>query len=374
MEVTDKVTSALDEAESAHLFAPLTLRSVTLRNRIMVSPMCQYSSVDGFVNDWHLVHLGSRAVGGAGLVFTEAAAVEARGRISPADLGIYREEHLPGLRRLTEFGRAQGAVIGIQLAHAGRKASTHRPWDKTPPTVPASEGGWTTVAPSPLAFSPTYPNPQALSRPEIAQVVEDFALAARRAAQAGFEVIELHAAHGYLLHQFLSPVANGRSDDYGGSLANRQRIVVEVVDAVRSEWPDSLPLFVRLSATDWLEGQSQPGWRLEDTLELTRTLSTHGVDVVDVSSGGLSPAQKITVGPGYQVPFAERIRRETGLRTAAVGMITEPAQADAIIREGQADLVALARELLRNPYWPQRAARELGQPLDWPLQYERAKL
>ena len=362
-----------NETGPAHLFSPLTLRSITLPNRIMVSPMCQYSSVDGFATDWHLVHLGSRAVGGAGLVFTEAIAVEARGRISPSDLGIYRDEHIEGLRRITDFIRAQGAVAGTQLAHAGRKASTHRPWDKTPPTVTPDEGGWTPVAPSAVAYNDQYPLPTALSRPEIAEVEGAFAQAARRALEAGFEVIELHAAHGYLFHEFLSPVSNQRSDDYGGSLANRQRFLLETLAAVRQEWPARLPIFVRLSATDWLEGQPEPGWEVAETIQLARTLREQGVDLIDVSSGGLSPNQKITAAPGFQVPFAQTVRREAGIKTAAVGLITEPSQAEAIIHEGQADLIALARELLRNPYWPHRAAQELGQVIRWLPQYERAK-
>lgn len=380
-ENANKTNSGVVQSEAAttttsHLFTPLTLRGITFPNRIMVSPMCQYSSVEGFASDWHLVHLGSRAVGGAGTVFTEAIAVEARGRISPQDLGIYRDEHLEMLCRITDFIKAQGAVPGTQLAHAGRKASTRRPWESAKgATVTPAEGGWTPIAPSAVAFNEVYPMPTAMSQTEIAEVVRAFGEAARRAKQAGFQVIELHAAHGYLLHQFLSPVANQRSDKYGGSLENRQRIVLEAVEAIRQEWPDELPLFVRVSATDWLSGIVENSWELSDTIQLVKNLRQQGgVDLIDVSSGGISPQQKITVGPGYQVPFAEAIRQETGVPVAAVGMITQPAQADDIISSGQADLVALARELLRDPYWSLHAARQLGyKDLAWPVQYARAK-
>lgn len=368
-------TTAVDDKPL--LFSLLTVRSVTFRNRIMVSPMCQYSSVDGFANDWHLVNLGSRAVGGAGLVFTEAAAVQAIGRISPQDLGIYSDEHIEGLSRITAFIKSQGAVAGIQLAHAGRKASTRRPWDKSGgPTVTPAEGGWTPVGPTAQPFNAAYPKPEALSVAEIKEIVKDFGAAARRSLQAGFEVIELHAAHGYLLHQFLSPVSNTRTDEYGGSLENRMRIVLEVVEAVRQEWPATLPLFIRISATDWLEYSGKPSWTLEDSVQLAKTLRNYNVDVIDVSSGGLSPDQRIAVQPAYQVPFAERIREESNLLTAAVGLITEPTQAETILEAHQADLIAMARELLRDPYWPLHAQRLLdaNDAQAWPPQYERAKI
>ncbi len=375
METLKRETAQVPDptAENAQLFSPITIRSLTFRNRIIVSPMCEYSSEDGFASDWHLVHLGSRAVGGAALVLTEAIAVEAQGRISPQDLGIYRDEHLEMLTRITDFIKGQGAIAGTQLAHAGRKASTRRPFEKGPHTVAQQEGGWTPVAPSELAFSPTYPNPTALNRTQIAEVTAAFVKATERTLKAGFEVIELHAAHGYLLHQFLSPVANQRSDEYGGSFENRIRFLIEVVDAVRSEWSSELPLFVRLSATDWLENLPVESWRLSDTVELCKILKEHGVDLIDVSSGGLSPEQQIAVGPGYQVPFAEAVRRESDIMTAAVGLITEAEQANQVINSGQADMVALARQLLRDPYWPLRAARELNQEIVWPTQYERAK-
>lgn len=351
-----------------HLFSPLTIRDITLRNRIAVSPMCQYSSVDGLADDWHLVHLGSRAVGGAGLVFTEAAAVSAEGRISPQDLGIYADAQMEPLHRITRFIQAQGAVAGIQLAHAGRKASTARPWEGGGP-VGESKGGWRPImAPSALPFDEGYQTPEALDEVGIAGVIESFAQAARRSLEAGFQIIELHAAHGYLLHQFLSPLSNHRTDGYGGSLENRMRLTREVAQAVRQAWPKNLPLFVRLSATDWAEG----GWDIDQSVELARLLKTDGVDLIDCSSGGAVPHVKIPVGPGYQAPFAERIRRDAKIMTGAVGLITEPTQADQIVRDGRADLVLLAREQLRDPYWPRRAARELGHKLDAPAQYGRA--
>jgi 2,4-dienoyl-CoA reductase-like NADH-dependent reductase (Old Yellow Enzyme family) len=346
---------------------PFPLRAVTLRNRIAVSPMCQYSSMDGFASDWHLVHLGCRAVGGAGLVLTEATAVLADGRITPQDLGIWDDAHVERLARVVRFVHAHGSIAGMQLAHAGRKASTNRPWDGSG-AVPESAGGWRVVAPSALQFDVDYPSPQTLEETGIAAVVRAFADAARRAHAAGFRVIELHAAHGYLLHEFLSPLANQRSDRYGGSFENRTRLLREVVRAVRAVWPETLPLFVRISATDWAEG----GWDIEQSVELARALKPLGVDLVDCSSGGLVPYARVPAGPGYQVPFAERIRREAGIATGAVGLITEPAQADDVIRNGQADLVLLAREMLRDPYWPLRAARVLGQPTSWPAQYLRA--
>lgn len=359
----------------ASLFDPLALRGVTLRNRIVVSPMCQYSCnrQDGVATDWHFVHLASRAVGGAAMVFTEAAAVEARGRISPQDLGIWNDEQIAPLARITHFIKEQGAVAGIQLAHAGRKASVRKPWEGGGP-VPAGEGAWPVVGPSPLPFAEHYPVPHELSVEEIGNVVGAFAYAAERSLAAGFEAIELHAAHGYLYHQFLSPASNIRTDRYGGAFENRIRIVVETVRTVRRVWPERLPLFVRISATDWLEDAAgTPSWTVEQSVALARVLREEGVDVVDCSSGGNVPRVHVPAGPGYQTGFAERIRREAGIRTMAVGMITTPEQADSIVRSGQADLVALAREELRNPYWPLRAARVLGHDVAWPDQYERAR-
>jgi 2,4-dienoyl-CoA reductase-like NADH-dependent reductase (Old Yellow Enzyme family) len=349
------------------LFSPLTIRGVTFRNRIAVSPMCEYSSVDGYANDWHLVHLGSRAVGGAGLVMTEAAAVEPRGRISPADLGIYRDEHIEMLARITRFIREQGAVPGIQLAHAGRKASTRVPWEGGA-VIPESDGGWPAVAPSPIPFRPAEPAPRELTRSEIGVIVEAFAAAARRAVAAGFQLIEIHAAHGYLINEFLSPLANHRADEYGGTFDGRIRFALEVAAAIRAGWPDSLPLFMRISAIDWVE----EGWQVEDSVELARRLRPLGVDLIDCSSGGVVPYAKIQPGPAYQAPFAERIRRESGILTGAVGMITEPRQADAIVRTGQADMVLLAREFLRDPYWPLHAAKALDVTAAIPKQYSRA--
>ncbi len=353
---------------SPSLFAPLQIRGVRFRNRIVVSPMCQYSSRDGHADDWHLVHLGSRAVGGAGLVFTEAASVLPEGRISPDDLGIYRDSHIEMLARVFAFIEAHGAIAGVQLAHAGRKASTAAPWNGGRP-VEADHGGWRPVlAPSALPFAEGYPVPQALDQAGIDQVVAAFAQAAQRVGQAGGKVVEIHAAHGYLLHQFLSPLSNVRTDRYGGSFENRTRIVREVTAAVRKVWPEQLPLFVRFSATDWVEG----GWDIEQSVELARALKPLGVDLIDCSSGGLVPHVRIPVGPGYQVPFAERIRRDSGLLTGAVGLIREPQQAEEILQRGQADMILLARQLLREPYWPHRAARELGVPTPLPRQYARA--
>ena len=352
----------------SHLFAPLTLRSVTLSNRIAVSPMCQYSSTDGFADDWHLVHLGSRAAGGAGLVFTEAAAVTPQGRISAQDLGIWDDAHVEFLSRIVRFIHRRGSVAGMQLAHAGRKASTPPPWENRSVTLGEGEGGWPIVAPSPVPFDEGCIVPAELDEAGIGAVTDAFVQAARRAWEAGFRVAEVHAAHGYLLHQFLSPLSNRRTDRYGGSFENRTRLVRETVSAVRSVWPEGLPLFVRISATDWVEG----GWDAEQSVELVRRLMPLGVDLVDCSSGGSAPHAAMPVGPGYQTGFAEQIRRETGALTGAVGLITAPAQADQIIRSGQADLVLLARELLRDPYWPYRAARELGQTVSWPAQYLRA--
>jgi 2,4-dienoyl-CoA reductase-like NADH-dependent reductase (Old Yellow Enzyme family) len=352
---------------STSLFSPLQLRSVTFANRIGVSPMCQYSSQDGFASDWHMVHLGSRAQGGAGLVVLEASAVTSEGRITPGDLGIYKDEHVEGLARIARFIHGQGARVGIQLAHAGRKASMDVPWAGERLLGP-DEGGWIPLGPSALAFAENYAVPQALDLAGIEAVVEAFAAAARRARKAGFDLVEIHGAHGYLLNEFLSPLANKRTDEYGGSFENRTRLILRVVDAVRSAWPEHLPLFVRISATDWVEG----GWTIDESVELARLLRAHGVDLVDASSGGLSPLAKIPVGPGYQAPFAARIREEAGIATAAVGMITEPAQAQALIAEGKADLVLLARAMLRDPYWAVHAAAELGIDANWPVQYLRA--
>jgi 2,4-dienoyl-CoA reductase-like NADH-dependent reductase (Old Yellow Enzyme family) len=349
------------------LFTPLAIRGVTLRNRIAVSPMCQYSSEDGFANDWHLVHLGSRAVGGAGLVIMEASAVEARGRISPQDHGIWKDEHIAFLARIAAFLREQGAVAAIQLAHAGRKASTRRPWEG-PGIVPTDAGGWQPVAPSALPFQPGDPAPSELAKAEIAGLAGRFAAAAGRALQAGFQVVELHFAHGYLAHEFLSPLSNHRTDEYGGPFENRIRFALEVTRAVRAVWPDRLPLLVRISATDWVEG----GWDIDESVELARRLHALGVDLIDCSSGGLSPLQKIPLAPGYQAPFASRIRRETGVPTGAVGMITTPQQADEIVRTGEADVVLLAREFLRDPYFPLHAAKALGETVQPPVQYGRA--
>jgi 2,4-dienoyl-CoA reductase-like NADH-dependent reductase (Old Yellow Enzyme family) len=333
--------------------------------------MCQYSSEDGFATDWHLVHLGAFATGGAGLVLTEAAAVTPEGRISPHDLGIWDDAHIPMLRHITAFCRAQGAVMGIQLAHAGRKASTRRPWEQPAGAVPLAEGGWDNVmAPSAVPFAPTYPLPQELSLDGIAQVIASVRAAANRALAAGFQVVELHAAHGYLLHEFLSPLANARTDRYGGSFENRTRLLLEVTDAVRAVWPDELPLIVRISATDWADG----GWTVDESVQLASLLKARGVDLIDCSSGGLAAHQQIAIGPGYQVPFAHRIRAETGVPTAAVGLITDAAQAEQVVADGSADVVLLARELLRNPRWPLMAAHALGASITWPPQYERARL
>jgi 2,4-dienoyl-CoA reductase-like NADH-dependent reductase (Old Yellow Enzyme family) len=352
-----------------HLFSPLALRSLTLRNRIAVSPMCQYSADEGRANDWHLVHLGARAVGGAALVVFEATAVEAGGRISPADLGLWEDAQLEPLARVVRFVEAHGAAAALQLAHAGRKASVRAPWDQGGAPLAPGDGGWATVGPSAIPFADGYAAPHALDAAGIAGIVRAFAAAARRAAAAGFHAVEVHAAHGYLLHQFLSPLSNRRDDAYGGSFEHRTRLVREVVSAVRAEWPERLPLLVRLSATDWAEG----GWDAEQSVALARVLGTLGVDLVDVSSGGLVATAKVPAGPGYQTGFAERIRREAGVRTGAVGMIVSPEQADHVIRSGQADLVLLARELLRDPHFPLRAARALGQEGPWPRQYLRAR-
>jgi len=355
--------------QAAHLFTPLQLRDVRLRNRIGVSPMCQYSSVDGFANDWHLVHLGSRAVGGAALVMTEATAVVPEGRISPEDLGLWKEDHVEMLAQIFRFIESQGAVPGVQLAHAGRKASTAAPWKTGERVVHDKEGGWRPIfAPSPLPFSPADIVPTELDHNGIKRAVQAFAAASRRALKAGAKVIEIHAAHGYLLHSFLSSLSNQRDDEYGGSFENRTRALREVVEAVRAVWPERLPLFIRISATDWAEG----GWDIEQSVTLACQLKKLDVDLIDCSSGGVVPDAKIPALPGYQVPFAERIRRETGILTAAVGMITTPEQADQIIHTGQADMVFLARELLRDPYFPLRAASRLDAKAGIAPQYQRA--
>jgi len=351
-----------------HLFEPFALRGVEMANRIAVSPMCQYSCVDGLASDWHFVHLGSRAMGGAGIVLTEASAVVAEGRISPQDLGIWSEGHIEPLARITRFIHEQGSVAGIQLAHAGRKGSTYQPSEKKQGAVPASEGGWQPVAPSAIAFDRSYALPRALAEGEIGAVIQAFAEAAERARRAGFRAVEIHAAHGYLLHEFLSPLSNKRTDGYGGAFENRTRLVREVVAAIRSKWPERFPLLLRISSTDWAEG----GWDIEQSVELARQVGPLGVDLIDCSSGGSVPGARMPLGPGYQTPFAERIRRETGVPTGAVGMITSPEQADHIIRTGQADMVLLARGFLRDPYWPLHAARKLGQKFPWPVQYLRA--
>jgi 2,4-dienoyl-CoA reductase-like NADH-dependent reductase (Old Yellow Enzyme family) len=353
-----------------HLFEPLTIKSITLRNRIGVSPMCQYSSDDGVASDWHLVHLGSRAVGGAGLIIAEATAVSADGRITPGDAGIWADKHVEPLARVNRFVKQHGAVPGIQIAHAGRKAGAARPWDGGA-HLGAEAGGWTTVAPSAVAFGGELTKvPHPLSVVEIKQVQANFVAAARRSLAAGYEWLELHSAHGYLSHEFLSPLSNQRTDTYGGGFDNRIRFLVETTRAVRAVWPERLPFTVRLSCSDWVTG----GWDIEQSVELSRRLKAEGIDLVDCSSGGAVPDAKIPAGPGFQVPFAERIRREAGIATAAVGFITEPKQADAIIHAGQADLVLLAREELRDAYWPVHAARVLGRraAVPPPRQYARA--
>jgi 2,4-dienoyl-CoA reductase-like NADH-dependent reductase (Old Yellow Enzyme family) len=351
------------------LFSPLRLRDVTFKNRVFVSPMCQYSSEDGLPTDWHLVHLGSRAVGGAALVMVEATAVSPEGRISPWDSGMWSDVHAAVFQRLVRFVKEQGSVPAIQLAHAGRKASTDRPWHGGKGVRP-EDGGWQPIAPTAEAFAEGYPVPREMTKADVDAVVAQFRDAARRSLDAGFEVVEIHMAHGYLLHEFLSPLTNRRTDDYGSSLANRMRLPLRVARAVREVWPDRLPLFARLSCIDWVEG----GWDLPQSIELSRRLKEAGVDLIDCSSGGIVPYAKIELGPGYQVPFAEAIRREAGLATGAVGMITEPRQAEQIVLTGQADAVLLARALLRDPYWPLHAAQELGTDLEWAVQYARAKV
>jgi 2,4-dienoyl-CoA reductase-like NADH-dependent reductase (Old Yellow Enzyme family) len=353
--------------ETMSLFSPFKLRGIEFKNRIGVSPMCEYSAKDGHPQPWHLVHLGSRAVGGAGVVFTEATGVQTIGRISPQDTGIYLDAHVDSWRPIAQFIKGHGAVAGMQLAHAGRKGSTEVPW-RGGKGIAVSEGGWIPVAPSAVAFDDGYILPRELSLAEIDQVVADFVKAAQRALAAGFQVLEIHAAHGYLLHEFYSPLSNFRKDEYGGSFDNRVRLVLRVARAVREVVPENLPLFIRISATDWTEG----GWNIEQSIELCRKLKALGLDLVDTSSGGNVPRAKIPVEAGYQVPFAAAIRRDAGIATGAVGMITEPLQAETIINSGQADMIFLARELLRDPYWPRRAAQALGAKIEPPAQYLRA--
>jgi 2,4-dienoyl-CoA reductase-like NADH-dependent reductase (Old Yellow Enzyme family) len=358
----------MNEGTDIHLLTPLTIRGVTMRNRIAVSPMCQYSSTEGMAGDWHLVHLGSRAVGGAGLIFVEATAVTRHGRISPGDMGIWDDAHIEPLERISRFLDSMGAVPGIQLAHAGRKASTAPPFEGGGSLKTAEKGAWETVAPSAIPFAEGDPVPRSLSVQEIAEIVDAFEKAAKRALRAGFRVIEIHAAHGYLLHEFLSPLTNRRTDAYGGKFENRVRLVVEIASRIRRVIPEDLPLFTRVSSTDWVEG----GWDIEQTVALARELRSAGVDLIDCSSGGAVPRAVVPVAPGYQVPFAADVRRKAGILTGAVGLITDVQQADDIIRSGKADIVLMAREMLREPYWAMKAAQALGRDARWPKQYERA--
>jgi 2,4-dienoyl-CoA reductase-like NADH-dependent reductase (Old Yellow Enzyme family) len=350
------------------LFQPLQIRNIILKNRIVVSPMCQYSSIDGFATDWHLVHLGSRAIGGAGLVITEATAVSPEGRISPDDLGIWKNEHIDFLKRITTFLEAHGAVPGIQLAHAGRKASHQSPW-KGHKALTAEEGGWQTVAPSAVPHTIGEPLPKAMTTEDIEKVKNDFIAATKRALEAGFKVFEIHAAHGYLLNEFLSPISNLRRDEYGGSFENRIRLLLEIVADTRKMIGETLPLLVRISATDWVAC----GWTEDDSVLLSKILKDKGVDLIDCSSGGNSAEQKIPLAPMYQVPFAKKIKKETGILTGAVGLITTTVEAEKILSEKQADLIILARQFLRDPYFPLHAAKELGDDVAWPVQYDRAK-
>jgi len=350
------------------LLSPLNIKNLNLKNRIVVSPMCQYSAVDGFANDWHLVHLGSRAVGGASLIIQEATAVSPEGRISAGDLGLWSDEQVPFLKRMNEFIHKNGSIAGIQLAHAGRKASFDVPW-KGSKQILEKDGGWKTVAPSAISYHETDEPPVALTLEGIEKVKADFRSATKRVIDAGYQVIEIHAAHGYLFHQFLSPLSNLRTDEYGGSFENRARLLMEVTAAVKEIWPAENALFVRISATDWADG----GWNLEESIKLSNLLKAQGVDLIDCSSGGNVPYQKIPVGPGYQVEFAEAVKKETGLLTGAVGLITEAQQAEDILKEGKADLIFMARELLKDAYFPMHAAQELNDDIKWAEQYERAK-
>ena len=351
------------------LFSPLSIKSIQFKNRIAVSPMCQYSATDGFANDWHLVHLGSRASGGAGLIIQEATSVSPEGRISPQDLGLWKDEQIEKLKQINQFIISQNSIPGIQLAHAGRKASAASPWNGGR-KVTIENGGWNTVAPSALAYHENESAPIALDKTGIQKVIEDFKSATKRAVEAGYQVVEIHGAHGYLLHQFMSPLSNLRTDEYGGSFENRIRLTLEVVAAVQSEWPENLPLFVRISATDWADG----GWNIEESIQLSKILKERGVDLIDVSSGGAVSHQQIPLGPNYQVPFAESIKKETGILTAAVGLITDAKQAEEIISSGKADLVLFARESLRNPNLGLSFAHDLEAEIQWPKQYERAKI
>ena len=353
----------------AHLFSPLKIKNIELKNRIAVSPMCEYSSEDGFANDWHLVHLGSRAVGGAALIITEATAVSPEGRITFADLGIYRDEHIEKLKHITDFIHEHGAVAGVQLAHAGRKASHDKPWNGNKQIPSNQTNGWTTVAPSAIPFAEGEEAPIELDKAGIEKVKADFKAATKRAIAAGFKLIELHGAHGYLIHQFLSPISNQRTDEYGGSFDNRIRLLLEVVETVKEVWPQENPLFVRISSTEWTEG----GWNADDSVALAKILKDRGVDLIDCSSGGNVVGARIPLKPGYQVEFAEKVKKESGILTGAVGLITTAYQADEIIQEGEADLIFLAREMLRDPHFPLRAAHELGHEVKWPVQYERAQ-
>lgn len=353
----------------ANLFSPIKIKNIELKNRIVVSPMCQYSSTDGFANDWHLVHLGSRAVGGASLVFTEATAVSPEGRISPDDLGIWKDEHIEFLKHITSFIEARGSIPGMQLAHAGRKASMSSPW-KGNKLLSSNEGGWQTVAPSPVAYKSGYSTPKELTVPEIKKIVQDFLDAALRAKKAGFKVIELHGAHGYLINEFLSPASNLRTDEYGGSFENRIRFLLEIIENVRKAWPEENPLFLRISATDW----SEKGWKEDDSIRLAEILKTKTIDLIDCSTGGNVPDVKIPVKPLYQLSFAENVKKATGILTGAVGLITTPQEANTIIEEGKADLVFLARQFLRDLYFPINAANALGMEVQWPAQYERARI
>jgi 2,4-dienoyl-CoA reductase-like NADH-dependent reductase (Old Yellow Enzyme family) len=353
---------------STTLFTSLQIKDINFKNRIAIAPMCQYSAIDGFANDWHLVHLGSRAIGGVGLLIQEATAVSPEGRISPEDLGIWKDEHIEKLQQINQFISGQNAVPGIQLAHAGRKASVSAPWNGNK-KLDATQGGWQTVAPSAIGYHDNEATPMAMDQEAIQKVITDFKTATKRSVQAGYKVMEIHAAHGYLLHQFLSPLSNVRTDNYGGSFENRIRLTLEVVEAVQTEWPSNLPLFVRISATDWAEG----GWNVEESVELSKILKEKGVDLIDVSSGALVSHQKIPVGPNYQVPFAEQIKAATGILTGAVGLITEAKQAEEIVASGKADMVLFARESLRDPNLALTFAHDLEAEITWPKQYERAK-